>query len=466
MKGHATDEMVRSGKVKRRDQVHNDMSDIDATKGTEDHGEGVAALAKELAAKHKDYCRFMARIHCVIVAAHKAAAQSRKVHEIAQGKVERKSVLVPKKLSQAQGNMGEYLRVQRIPECFIPPQDRTNVANVTKFLKAYKLQQAPADYPGYSWLELLICFELHGMKIAFAETEEECFVRVGTQAHIAKFRDVVTFIFLHGTTGNQQQLYRAGQPKKLRMKECGIKNAVPCVSFLAEWPDALAEAVQVALLRQAGRFTKVDEEKFFKGQFETEMGPLNLKGVPRWRRKQTQHFNIRDTAGWQGHLDRDTPGRPKDDQVLSDNNMFRKLRCPACGLWTNTAGWQTRRWDCELRSPWRNLKCSHCKRMRNANGWHCTCGVLWFKCAVHNASHLEGAKPKRVGTNEVCGAKCKQVRFDAFAMPVPQLRRLRIRSQPTEVVPLLEPELDEQAAKRFRMRLPPVLQRRFPHLAE
>ena len=62
MKGHATDEMVRSGEVQKRDQVHNDISDINATKGVEDHGEGVAALAKELAAKHKDYCSFMARI--------------------------------------------------------------------------------------------------------------------------------------------------------------------------------------------------------------------------------------------------------------------------------------------------------------------------------------------------------------------------------------------------------------------
>ena len=63
VKGHATDEMVRSGKVQKRDQVHNDTSDINATKGIEDHGEGVAALAKELAAKRRDYKNFIARLH-------------------------------------------------------------------------------------------------------------------------------------------------------------------------------------------------------------------------------------------------------------------------------------------------------------------------------------------------------------------------------------------------------------------
>ena len=50
-----------------------------------------------------------------MIAAHRAAAQSRKAHETVDGKVERKRILVPRKLGQAQGNESEYLRVQRIP---------------------------------------------------------------------------------------------------------------------------------------------------------------------------------------------------------------------------------------------------------------------------------------------------------------------------------------------------------------
>ena len=85
------------------------------------------------------------------------------------------------------------------------------------------------------------------------------------------------------------------------------------MSFLAEWPDALAEAVQIALLRQASRFTKTDEERFRNNQFDIEVGPLNLKGVPRWRRKQTKHFDIIETA---------LGSEPQADQVLMDNNIF------------------------------------------------------------------------------------------------------------------------------------------------
>ena len=156
MKGHATDEIAKSGRVQKRGQIHNDISDQDATKGIEDHGDGVVALAEALANKQKAYTCFMARIHCVMIAAHRAATQSRKAHETPHGKMEKKRILVPRKLGQAQGHQGEYLRVQRIPDCFIPPKDNTDVANVTKFMKAYRVQQAPPLHPGISWLELLI----------------------------------------------------------------------------------------------------------------------------------------------------------------------------------------------------------------------------------------------------------------------------------------------------------------------
>ena len=124
VKGHATDEMVKSGRVQKRDQIHNGISDQDATKGIEEHGEGIVALAKALANKHKAYTSFMARIHCVMIAAHRAAAQSRKAFEIADGKVERTMILVPKSLPQSLESGSTYLSVRPIPECFILTKEK------------------------------------------------------------------------------------------------------------------------------------------------------------------------------------------------------------------------------------------------------------------------------------------------------------------------------------------------------
>ena len=155
--------------------------------------------------------------------------------------------------------------------------------------------------------------------------------------------------------------------------------------------------------------------------------------------------------------------------MLVANHIFRRLRCPGCGLWTETAGWNTRQWHTALRSPWENLKCAHCHRYRDANGWLCTCGVLWFKCAVHNATHLEGTKPKRECGQAPCGIANKRSKGEHVvpaAMLEPQVRATRVRSRPMQCEQLHETTLNAQVPKRFRISLPHVLQLRFPYLAE
>ena len=56
---------------------------------------------------------------------------------------------------------------------------------------AYKIQKAPPEHPGYSWIEPLIAFELHGWVLecdAGESRQEDCLLRAGTQEHITKFR--------------------------------------------------------------------------------------------------------------------------------------------------------------------------------------------------------------------------------------------------------------------------------------
>ena len=149
-------------------------------------------------------------------------------------------------------------------------------------------------------------------------------------------------------------------------------------------------------MRQAGRLSKCDAVKLRAGTYEVELGQLNPKGLPRWRRKHDRQFEIADTM---------EVSEPHADRVLMCNNIFRKLRCPGCGLWTETAGQQTRQCHNDLRNPWRNLKCSHCKRIRNANGWHCTCGVLWLTCPSHSAAHLVNHRIQSCIVSQRLGAR-------------------------------------------------------------
>ena len=208
-------------------------------------------------------------------------------------------------------------------------------------------------------------------------------------------------------------------------------------------------------MQQAGRFNKKDEQMLKDGSFEAVVGPLNLKGIPRWRRKNREKIQLPELP---------SVSTPQVLNTLVSNNLFRRLKCPACGLWTETAGWHTRRTHFELTTPWKNIKCGHCHKQRNAAGWVCSCGVPWFTCEVHNAAHLDGCKPKRLAVHQGSEEDAKRCR--QMDMPPPQVRSIRCRNRPTEVEPSLATSLTELAPKRFKLSLPPVLKRRFPHLAE
>ncbi len=63
VKGHATDEMVLNGTVKKEDKIGNDKSDENADLGVRSiHGVGLVKLAKWLAQRHDRYGKLMRRI--------------------------------------------------------------------------------------------------------------------------------------------------------------------------------------------------------------------------------------------------------------------------------------------------------------------------------------------------------------------------------------------------------------------
>ena len=62
VKGHATEEMVNQGKVKREHKEGNDASDEAADIGVEQHGNGLLGTSTFFAAKQKEYGLFMKEI--------------------------------------------------------------------------------------------------------------------------------------------------------------------------------------------------------------------------------------------------------------------------------------------------------------------------------------------------------------------------------------------------------------------
>jgi hypothetical protein len=72
VKGHSTDKDISEGKTTEHDRKGNDEADKAATSGTEAVMDGLVALAMWVQDRHASYCKFMHRVHTVIIAVHKA----------------------------------------------------------------------------------------------------------------------------------------------------------------------------------------------------------------------------------------------------------------------------------------------------------------------------------------------------------------------------------------------------------
>ena len=72
VKGHATEEVVASGKVTREDKEGNDEADSAADRGSNNEQSSLYTLTKMLAARHEEYKLFMARVQKFLVATKKA----------------------------------------------------------------------------------------------------------------------------------------------------------------------------------------------------------------------------------------------------------------------------------------------------------------------------------------------------------------------------------------------------------
>ena len=66
VKGHATEEMVRSGKVREEDKEGNDKADRAADLGVKLHREGAIEFSHWLSSRRKKYKRLMTEVYKVI----------------------------------------------------------------------------------------------------------------------------------------------------------------------------------------------------------------------------------------------------------------------------------------------------------------------------------------------------------------------------------------------------------------
>lgn len=174
VKGHATKEDVQEGRNTAKDRVGNDRIDRKADNGVlEIAGEGLVTLGSWAAERHKNYTKFLRRIHRMIAAATKAKKEER-----AKGKQVEEMVLGcdPEKwtgtnLRICKGNQGgrDFHPLDQPP----PITGRHRYAfcqqfylDVHDFLncKRWAPTNPEEDVGGITWAELFIMFDTSGKR--------------------------------------------------------------------------------------------------------------------------------------------------------------------------------------------------------------------------------------------------------------------------------------------------------------
>ena len=247
------------------------------------------------------------------------------------------------------------------------------------------------------------------------------------------------------------------------MKPLGILNFLASTSMLPCWDAHTAEQVTKAILQQKGTFTKADAAAFETLDYKVRVTQLSFKGPPRWRKTGNAHSTI---VTW--------PPKPIhsiERDFQAEENRSRWLICPKCLKGQETAGLALLNSSGDKNGAFEFVYCKQCKVQSKSGSWICTCGCKWHTCDMHSLPHLHGAKRVRRKPEEIRAQKVARVsREDDMPLPSILARPTRKRTAPMDYAAASSSSGLETSTvtcgTRKRLKLPPGLAAKFPHIAE
>ena len=168
VKGHATAIDIAAGRATTELAAGNNHADTGATRGTDQHLPGLLSLAEWLSLRHKDYCKFMVRIHKVIVAVLQKEkhirAEKAAVVNLTRGKHTRPTVSVVPCLMHSVSEcatLSAFLPAPAGQHRFRAQQNFVN--QVHRFLSDVTIDASPSpEAANTSWVELFLAFQILG----------------------------------------------------------------------------------------------------------------------------------------------------------------------------------------------------------------------------------------------------------------------------------------------------------------
>ena len=415
VKGHATDEMVASGKTREEDKRGNDHGDAAAGEGVKCIGGATKHIAFFYKHRQKQYTELATKIMQSIVAVGKAAQKERKEKddwEAAQKQISGKkdNKVEVKRLKYGIEDKARNLmwtpfncRLNETGEC------KEELKRIYRFLTKLKWQGVEAredveskrrhmqheEQPGSSWIEMMVLYEMHGgheqkkadkrvRRITGKKRVDEATKKdLGekrknekkrtAQLHkeLEAFKKKVRKVTAECLINEDADLFRCSKSPINRLMHLGITNKPAAIRANPVVENEDTNTIMEHILRQRGDASKDDIERLRRGTLSV----------------QARKFKTRTPIRWRGKIEVKVRWVDKSGNEMEEDSNGRKI--PLTRIWCPKCREEAKVNDRKLTNgtKWSLIKCHSCCTAWSARNWTCDCGIKWHRCGVHRHMH-------------------------------------------------------------------------------
>ena len=242
-KGHATDGMVMTGQVARKDKIGNDHADRIAEEGVKLHGNEAVETGAILTRRHEQYVKLIKNIHSHILAAfekkkqldkekeeeHETQNKPAPMQKDTKKNIEYTDVVIPEygngaaknKIGEMEG-LEKYVGiVEKYPQAF----------QVQEFFERCCFEPVEEEGEGTSWVDFYTLYRMCRGEDGFSNTNNAALKGPSMEDHTRRFKRATKEIIDKTMKQDDAKHMKPNLNKKSRLRGLGIRTHMPMLNL-------------------------------------------------------------------------------------------------------------------------------------------------------------------------------------------------------------------------------------------
>ena len=381
VKGHASDDHVRSGQVAPADKFGNDAADEAADEGAAVHGEDLLKIARIYSERHKQYAELAHAIHVHIIEAHlirsalvERAAARNATRRAAEAKVKRYhyepttttvaySTALPSAHFDLVGHISDY---PKLCAKVVAAHD------YQRFMERLTVLPIEERGVGTTWLELYVLYRMTGGQRPIPAPECKAKTGGSMAMQIRRFQTdfrAVACRVLQGTP--QAEMLKPAPPLEKPLVGLAVEGYLSMIKCRVVLLPETKQRLEDHVLRLVHNLSAKKAEQFRSGTGLKRMRTVDLRGRTAWEDViATEEKHMLPPMA--------VPHRATGPTAASP--PFR-LSCPKCGADVKST---RSAFSSRVRDLGRRVRCRACACTSESRRWKCPCDRHWHLCPDHS----------------------------------------------------------------------------------